>query len=74
MRIDNAVFALAGTMVLVRVVLTWLVTPYALLLATFVGANMLQSSFTGFCPAAKVMKALGMKEATSACGTGGKCC
>lgn len=61
MRIDNAVFALAGTMVLVSVVLTWLVTPYALLLATFVGANMLQSSFTGFCPAAAIFRKAGLK-------------
>ena len=61
MRIDNAVFALAGTMVLVSVVLTWLVTPYALLLAAFVGANMLQSSVTGFCPAAAIFRKFGLK-------------
>jgi len=46
-------------------------------LTAFVGANLFQMGFTGFCPAAKIMKGLGMKEATSACGTGntsGKCC
>lgn len=46
-------------------------------LTAFVGANLFQMGFTGFCPAAKIMKALGMKEATGACGTGntsGKCC
>lgn len=46
-------------------------------LTAFVGANLFQMGLTGFCPAAKIMKALGMKEATSACGTGntgGKCC
>lgn len=46
-------------------------------LTAFVGANLFQMGFTGFCPAAKIMKALGMKETTSACSTGntgGKCC
>ena len=45
-------------------------------LTFFVGANLFQMGFTGFCHAAKVMKALGMKDATAACGTGttGKCC
>lgn len=46
-------------------------------LTAFVGFNLFQMGFTGFCPAAKIMKALGMKEATSACGTdstSGKCC
>jgi len=46
-------------------------------LTAFVGANLFQMGFTGFCPAARIMKALGMKEVTSACGTGttgGKCC
>jgi hypothetical protein len=61
MSIDNAVFALAGTMVLVSVVLTWLVTPYGLLLAAFAGLNLLQSSLTGFCPAALVFKRLGLQ-------------
>ncbi|MGQ9723901.1 MAG: YgaP family membrane protein [Tepidimonas sp.] len=45
-------------------------------LTLFVGANLFPMGFTGFCPAAKVIKALGMKDATSACGTNspGKCC
>lgn len=46
-------------------------------LTGFVGFNLFQMGFTGFCPAAKIMKALGLKDATSACGTGsttGKCC
>jgi hypothetical protein len=62
MKIDNAVFALAGTMVLISVVLTWLVTPYALLLAAFVGANLLQSSITGICPAAAIFRKFGLKS------------
>ena len=61
MNVDRAVFALAGTMVLASVVLGWLVSPYWLLLAAFVGANMLQAAFTGFCPAAMIFAKLGLK-------------
>ena len=46
-------------------------------LTAFVGANLFQMGFTGFCPAAKILKALGLKEATSACGpaaVSAKCC
>jgi Inner membrane protein YgaP-like, transmembrane domain len=67
--VDRAVFALAGTFVLVSVVLGWLVSPYWLLLAAFVGANMLQAAFTGFCPAAMIFAKLGLKPgAAFACG------
>ncbi len=61
MNIDRAVLTLAGSMVLLSAVLAWLVSPYWLLLTVFVGANMLQASFTGFCPAAIVFQKLGMK-------------
>lgn len=46
-------------------------------LTVFVGANLFQMGFTGFCPAAKIMKACGLKKASNACGTtsaAGKCC
>lgn len=46
-------------------------------LTAFVGANLFQMGFTGFCPAAKIMAAMGLKEANSTCGTtsaAGKCC
>jgi hypothetical protein len=61
MTIDRAVLAFAGTVVLVSALLTWLVSPWWLLLAAFAGANMVQASFTGFCPAAMLFKALGAK-------------
>lgn len=61
MNVDRAVFAMAGTMILVSVVLGWLVSPYWYLLAAFVGANMLQAAFTGFCPAAMIFNRLGLK-------------
>jgi hypothetical protein len=60
MNVDRAVLAFAGVMVLGSLVLTWLVSPYWLLLTAFVGLNMLQAAFTGFCPAAMVFRKLGL--------------
>lgn len=60
MNIDRAVLRLAGTLVLVSAVLAALLSPWWLLLAGFVGLNLLQSSFTGFCPAASVLRRLGV--------------
>lgn len=58
--IDLAVLAMAGTLVLVSVLLAILVSTWWLALATFVGANLLQSSITGFCPAALILAKLGV--------------
>ena len=55
MNLEPLIRRLAGTLVLVSVVLAVLVSPWWLLLATFVGLNLLQSSFTGFCPAERVL-------------------
>jgi len=60
MTVDKAVFAFAGIVVLVSIALAYLVSPWWLLLTAFVGLNMLQSAFTGFCPAAIVFKRLGI--------------
>lgn len=62
MTIDRAVFALAGSMILLSLALTYFVSPWFMALTAFVGLNMLQSAFTGFCPAAKIFKALGIAE------------
>lgn len=62
MQIDNAVFALAGTMILASLALAHFFSPWFLLLAAFVGLNMLQAAFTGFCPAAMIFKRLGLKS------------
>lgn len=59
MTVDKAVFAFAGVMVLLSVALAYFVSPWWLLLTAFVGANMFQSAFTGFCPAALVFKRMG---------------
>jgi hypothetical protein len=61
MSIDRLVLAVAGTMVLVSVVLAHYHSPYWLLFTAFVGANLLQSSFTRFCPLAKILKAVGVR-------------
>ena len=59
MTVDRAVLAFAGTIILASLALGWLLHPAWLLLTAFAGANMLQSAFTGFCPAAMVFKRLG---------------
>lgn len=61
MNVDRAIFAFAGSLILASLALGYFVSPYWLLLTTFVGANLLQASFTGFCPAAIAMKKLGVK-------------
>ncbi|MCW8843777.1 MAG: DUF2892 domain-containing protein [Rhodobacteraceae bacterium] len=62
MCLDRIMFMFAGAMVLLSVVLTAFVSPYFVWLTVFVGANLFQSSITGFCPAALVFKMLGAKE------------
>jgi len=56
MTIDRIVLAFAGTMVLLSLLLGLLVSPYWFLLTGFVGLNLLQSAFTGFCPLAMLLK------------------
>ncbi len=67
MKLENAIRALAGTMILASLALAHYVSPHWLWLTAFVGANLLQSAFTGFCPAETVLKKLGV-------GKGGSCC
>jgi hypothetical protein len=61
MSIDNAVLSFAGLVVLVSLALGHYVSEYWLLLTAFAGLNMLQAGFTGFCPAAIIFKAFGLK-------------
>jgi len=62
MSVDRAVLAFAGCVVLVSLALGWWVSPYWFLLTAFAGLNMVQASFTGFCPAAIVFKKLGLRS------------
>lgn len=61
MNIDRLVLALAGCFILVSLLLSWVHSSYWLWFTAFVGANLIQAAFTGFCPLAKVLKALGFK-------------
>ena len=62
MKVENGVRILVGTMILLSVLLTVLVSTWWLLFTTFIGVNLIQSAFTGFCPAANIMKKLGLEE------------
>ena len=62
MNLDRSIFAFAGVMVLLSVVLTALVSPLFMWFTVFIGVNLLQSAFTGFCPAAMIFKKLGCKS------------
>lgn len=62
MSVERAVMAFAGFMVLLSLALTWFVHPYWVWLTVFVGLNLFQSAFTGFCPAAMVMAKMGLKS------------
>ena len=62
MNLDRAVMAFAGVMILASVLLVHFVSPWWLLLTAFVGLNLLQSSITGFCPAAVVFRKLGLSS------------
>ena len=62
MTLDRAVLVFAGCVVLLSLALGVFVSPYWLLLTAFAGFNMIQSAFTGFCPAAIVFKRLGVRR------------
>ena len=59
MNIDRLVFAFAGFMILLSVTLSQLHSVYWLALTAFVGLNMLQAAFTGFCPLAMILRRIG---------------
>ncbi|AOE48752.1 rhodanese [Kangiella sediminilitoris] len=61
MSAERVLMAFAGFMVLLSVILTWYVHHNWLWLTVFVGANLFQSAFTGFCPAMMVIKKFGFK-------------
>lgn len=66
MTLEHAVEAFAGFMVLLSVALTYFVHPGFVWLTVFVGANLFQQAFTGFCPAAIIMRRVfGLKPAAA---------
>lgn len=62
MSIDRIVMAFAGVMILASLALSFILNPWWLLLAGFVGLNLFQAAFTGFCPLALILKKLGAKS------------
>ncbi len=68
MKIESAIRIMAGTMVLISISLAHWVSPWWLLLGVFVGCNLIQSAFTGFCPAENILRKLGVGK------SGGSCC
>jgi hypothetical protein len=62
MTLDRMVLAFAGSFILISLLLSVVFSHYWLWFTAFVGANLLQSSYTGFCPLAKILKYFGVKE------------
>ncbi|MGB0720908.1 MAG: YgaP family membrane protein [Gammaproteobacteria bacterium] len=61
MSIDRIVLAFAGVMIIATVLLGMYHHTYWLWFTVFIGANLLQSAFTGFCPLALILKKAGSK-------------
>ncbi len=83
MTVNRMVNVMSGIMVMLSLALAQIGGQIDLLqmswlwLAAFVGLNLFQMGFTGFCPAAKIFRALGVKESANSCATtssGKGCC
>lgn len=62
MSLDRAILVFAGIMILISLLLTHFVHPGFVWFTAFIGANMIQSAFTGFCPAAIILRKLGLRS------------
>ncbi len=60
MSVEYAIRAIAGTFVLLSLTLGWFVSPYWFFFTAFVGLNLLQSSFTGWCLMDTILRKAGM--------------
>ena len=67
MTVERAIRILAGTMVLMSVILSSVVDPRWVYLAVFVGCNLIQSAFTGLCPAETIFRRCGLSDGTKRC-------
>ena len=65
--IDQWVYRIAGVFVLISLALSQLHNIYWLWFTAFVGANLFQASFTGFCPLAKILEKLGVPPGAAFC-------
>ncbi len=67
MNVEEGVRVMAGSLVLISLALGHWISAYWFLLTAFVGVNLIQSAFTGFCPAEAILKKLGLKSAGGCC-------
>ena len=74
MKIERKIRALAGSIVLASLLLGWWLSPWWHLLTAFAGLNLLQSAFTGFCPAESVLRLLEESRKGTAAAEGRSCC
>ncbi|MEE4277732.1 MAG: DUF2892 domain-containing protein [Halieaceae bacterium] len=65
MSIERLILAIAGAFILASLALAHFVHPNWLWFTAFVGANLFQTAFTGFCPMAIILKKLGLKPGTA---------
>ena len=65
MTVENGVRIFAGTMILISVALVYFVSPWWLIFTAFIGIQLIQSAFTGFCPPSFVLRKLGFKNDSS---------
>lgn len=72
MKTDSFIRVLAGTFVLLSIALAHFVSPWWLLLGCFVGLNLIQSAFTGFCPPTLVLRKIGWVDENDVIHFGGR--
>ncbi len=65
MTIENGVRVFAGVMIWISLALSLLVHPLFWLFTAFIGLNLIQSAFTGFCPATALLRKLGLRDGSS---------
>jgi glucan phosphoethanolaminetransferase (alkaline phosphatase superfamily) len=63
MTVERGLRLMAGVMILISLALAHFISSYWLLLTAFVGLNLLQSAFTNWCPAMKILRAMGLRDA-----------
>ncbi|HTY42232.1 MAG TPA: DUF2892 domain-containing protein [Thermoanaerobaculia bacterium] len=64
--VDAWLRGIAGSFVLLSVALGWFVHPAFFLFTAFVGANLLQSAFSGWCPMMAILRKLGVRHSGAA--------
>ncbi len=71
MNVERSLRLIAGLFIMLSVALGWLVSPWFYLFTAFVGLNLFQSAFTNWCPMMTILRAAGVRDASSAPTPGG---